>query len=984
MPHAKIEVLTLMRFGLLSVTLSALALPTAAAQWGDLLYTVESGTEVTITGYAGSGGPLTLPPTIIGLPVTRIGDKAFLMRGEVTGTLTVPDSVVSIGRQAFQGCINLTGLTLGSDVREIRSVAFAECPGLSGKFVIPDSVTEIGEAAFLGCSGLTGLTLGKSVTEIGATAFAFCSGLTGNVIIPDGVHTIPLGLFGGCENLSGAIIGNGVTTVDEKSFAECPKLTGVCFKGAAPGVHPQAFAGTSATVCYVAGQTGWGAASFGGRPTAVWTAMALFDAGSGNASYGSKVYNVGTAFGELPTAARLFFAFAGWRTAANDLGSVVTVNSTVPYVIGLFQLYATWALPVQKVTLEPMYNESPMPILPDLTVTYGKAYGNLWDLARTGYTFRGWYLSADGSGDKIISSSLVKTLSNHTLYATWSANTYAATFDAQGGTAVYPDRKSVVYDKAYGALPGSCRLGYAFGGWWTGANGTGELVTESSVLKKSADHTLYAKWTLDPHAAQSALAGVAVSLPLPTTFANATGIAVKGLPTGLKYDTKTWTVTGVPTKLGTFAVTVSAAGAVEPLSFTFTVGPLPAWAYGTFSGFPYGPGLAAMTVTSQGKVSGKLSFAGTNYTFSAVSYASGGNPVTGFRMLSTVKSGKTALPLELLITPEPSPAPQTLSLAQGIFHIGADPYDLILWRDIWYDAPATLAPYIGYFTATLSGCAEYGSGYLTFTVDKAGKVKTAGKLADGTAVSSSGTLVLTKEGSIATILYVSPAAYKGGHLFGMAGLSKSPTGKAYIVETNNASIKWLSHNPQATEMQGNGFDRELKLSGGWYDKIGNLHTYYGNKDFYSGADAAAPVPLLTVGHAKYSATRWSPGGVTVTVVTNKAGVMTGLTAPKTGVPTDVDKDGIWDYTAENVVGLKIGLTRATGIFKGSFKAWFDTGTTHTSKTLTYEGALTPVRADTSDAIAGRGFFLWPDKAIPPAPAKPYAFKWSYDFLLWCQ
>jgi len=43
-----------------------------------------------------------------------------------------------------------------------------------------------------------------------------------------------------------------------------------------------------------------------------------------------------------------------------------------------------------------------------------------------------------------------------------------------------------------------------------------------------------------------------------------------------------------------------------------------------------------------------------------------------------------------------------------------------------------------------------------------------------------------------------------------------------------------------------------------------------------------------------------------------------------------------------------------------------------------------VRVNTNDGIAGRGFFLWPDKAVPALPAQPYSFFWSYDFLLWCQ
>lgn len=82
----------------------------AAAQSGDLLYKVVGGTEITITGYAGSGGALTLPEAINGLPVTRIGTNAFEGRTGLTGVVTIPDSVVSIGRQAFAECDNLGSL----------------------------------------------------------------------------------------------------------------------------------------------------------------------------------------------------------------------------------------------------------------------------------------------------------------------------------------------------------------------------------------------------------------------------------------------------------------------------------------------------------------------------------------------------------------------------------------------------------------------------------------------------------------------------------------------------------------------------------------------------------------------------------------------------------------------------------------------------------------------------------------------------------
>jgi hypothetical protein len=41
--------------------------------------------------------------------------------------------------------------------------------------------------------------------------------------------------------------------------------------------------------------------------------------------------------------------------------------------------------------------------------------------------------------------------------------------------------------------------------------------------------------------------------------------------------------------------------------------------------------------------------------------------------------------------------------------------------------------------------------------------------------------------------------------------------------------------------------------------------------------------------------------------------------------------------------------------------------------------LTPVRENPDDGVEGRGYFLWPDKAVPPLPVKSYSFKWSYDF-----
>src|SRR5213075_1632900 len=64
---------------------------------------------ITITGYNGSGGDVTVPGSIDGLPVTAIGNSAFLDRTNIN-ILRMPDSVTRIGAHAFDGCIWLFGV----------------------------------------------------------------------------------------------------------------------------------------------------------------------------------------------------------------------------------------------------------------------------------------------------------------------------------------------------------------------------------------------------------------------------------------------------------------------------------------------------------------------------------------------------------------------------------------------------------------------------------------------------------------------------------------------------------------------------------------------------------------------------------------------------------------------------------------------------------------------------------------------------------
>jgi hypothetical protein len=497
---------------------------------------------------------------------------------------------------------------------------------------------------------------------------------------------------------------------------------------------------------------------------------------------------------------------------------------------------------------------------------------------------------------------------------------------------------------------------------------------------------LYPKWAPDAPAGQRATIGSAFEMALPEAFALAVRVTVTGLPSGLRYSATTRLITGVPSKAGVYTVKISAAG-VPTQTVTITVEALPAWAWGSFSGFIDGGGVATMSVTSQGKVTGKLVYKGATYSFSATAYAAGGSADGGFSLTASAKAGQVALPVSLLVGHPAGSAPASLGVAEG--ELGGD-VRLVMYRDVWKEVASLLAPYVGYYTASLPGNAGYGSGYLTLTIDAAGKVKAVGKLADGTALSLSGTLVLDPDGRVFAVVYAVPSAYKGGHLFGFVEFVKEEGSAVFLRLVSETPLQWQSLNPAATSDYGAGFSRELGLVGGWYDKVGNLYDYYRGWALTVGTDGAAPTPELTVGDERYESVVWRPDGVSLTVVTNRLGVMTGIAAskvvvsPKAAAARDDDEeddDDDDDDEAPQSVELSIALTRATGVFSGSFKAWFDYTEKPTYKSVRYEGVLTPVREDLSDGVGGRGFFLWADTGTyrnSSGRSVAYGFSWSYD------
>ncbi len=195
----------------------------SAAVQAQYSYTTNNG-AITISGYTGSGGAVTIPDTIDGLPVTSIGDSAFFGCTSLTN-LTVANSVTSIGDCAFGDCTGLTSVTIGNSVTGIGWGAFVSCTGLTS-VTIPNGVTSIGVGTFNGCTSLTSVTIPKSVNAIGDEAFYGCSGLT-SVTIPDSVTTIGNEAFYGCSGLTSVTIPNSITSLGLGALDWCDNLSAI-------------------------------------------------------------------------------------------------------------------------------------------------------------------------------------------------------------------------------------------------------------------------------------------------------------------------------------------------------------------------------------------------------------------------------------------------------------------------------------------------------------------------------------------------------------------------------------------------------------------------------------------------------------------------------------------------------------------------------------------------------------------------------------
>lgn len=186
-----------------------------------LTYTVAND-EVTITGYTGAGGEVNIPDTIDGKPVTGLAKYAFRAAENPAvvniTSLTIPDTVKTIGTNTFNGCSALKTIILPDEV-SIASTAgiFRNCTSLEA-VKIPSGMASIGNFCFENCSSLSKVTFAEpnTVASIGNSAFSNCTSLT-DIVLPEGVASISTS-FLNCTSLLDVTIPNSMTSIAASAF----------------------------------------------------------------------------------------------------------------------------------------------------------------------------------------------------------------------------------------------------------------------------------------------------------------------------------------------------------------------------------------------------------------------------------------------------------------------------------------------------------------------------------------------------------------------------------------------------------------------------------------------------------------------------------------------------------------------------------------------------------------------------------------------
>lgn len=328
-----------------------------------------------------------------GSKLTEIGQYAFQQCVNME-SCNLPDSVTSIGNNAFSGCKKLgsdktSPFKIPSSLVTLGSSAFSDCPALT-EVVIPEGVAKISDKAFMNDTGLTSALLqGGSLTEIGVSAFEGCTSLT-EISIPNGVTKIGATAFKNCAALTKVVIPASVTSIGNNAFAGC---SGSVQYLVVPGSYAEQWLADNNL-----------------ESSKLQTITYVLDGGA-NAPQNPAGYEPGDTFTFGP-ATRKGYEFKGWYLDANFQTEIIGVENQTENLT----IYAKWQIEVYTITyvLNGGINHKSNPATYTIEDTV-----KLENATKEGASFEGWYTDLSNTRSKVTTISKGNT-GDKTLYAKWS------------------------------------------------------------------------------------------------------------------------------------------------------------------------------------------------------------------------------------------------------------------------------------------------------------------------------------------------------------------------------------------------------------------------------------------------------------------------------------------------------------------------------------------------------------------------------------
>lgn len=401
-------------------------------------------------------------------------------------------NITSIGDYMFYGCDKLrdSNVILPESVTSIGENAFGKCSNIT-KFNIPSSTTSIGEDAFDGCTGLAEFTVSNGNTIFSAengvlfdkwkTEVLKCPSKSKNTsfVAPGSLERIADEAFMGCEMLATLDL-RAVSVIGDRAFSGCTGLNEVKFGKDLSSVGEGAFENTTfGDYDYTAIE-----------PTADNLRNYTYNRSGGMLvrqplptvyyMVNGKVMFIDRYFPGTVVTIREKYELPGYKTFSwTPKGDLDVVDGK--FVMGEKNVTFNTITLLQRYTLTFMDGSQEYARITD----YYGAKIDVPELSRTGYTFLGWY-----QGDVRFESNKIPA-ENMTLNAVWSINQYTLSFDSMGGTEVAAITQDYGTKVTKPANPS--KEGNRFIGWYLGD--TQYVFT----TMPAEDLSLHARWSPNIH-----------------------------------------------------------------------------------------------------------------------------------------------------------------------------------------------------------------------------------------------------------------------------------------------------------------------------------------------------------------------------------------------------------------------------------------------------------------------------------------------------